>query len=111
MGELPWPKPSRGLHAMGGYNFEDSILISERVVKEDFTLVSHIRSSVYLVTLSLVRKRLRLIFPMLVKKHLRTSTMRGLFASVLRFDPAISSSEKYKKETQLTREAAWSYLR
>jgi DNA-directed RNA polymerase subunit beta len=36
------PERGRRVHALGGYNFEDSILISERIVKEDVFTSIHI---------------------------------------------------------------------
>ena len=42
MGELPGQRSSR-FHALGGYNFEDSIWISERVSKRIFTKYSYSR--------------------------------------------------------------------
>jgi DNA-directed RNA polymerase subunit beta len=36
------PERGRRLHALGGYNFEDSILISERLVKDDIFTSIHI---------------------------------------------------------------------
>ena len=37
------PEHARSVHAWNGYNFEDSILVSERVVQEDRFTTIHIR--------------------------------------------------------------------
>ncbi len=38
----PWPERRRGLHAVDGYNYEDSILISERILRDDVFTSIHI---------------------------------------------------------------------
>jgi DNA-directed RNA polymerase subunit beta len=46
MGELALgPQRAGGLHAWRGYNFEDAILVSEKLVKDDYYTSIHIRSS------------------------------------------------------------------
>jgi len=37
-----WAECSRRLHALGGYNFEDAILLSEKLVREDAFTSIHI---------------------------------------------------------------------
>lgn len=40
-GELARTQPEGGIHALKGYNFEDAIVISEKVVQEDIFTSRH----------------------------------------------------------------------
>ncbi len=53
----------------GGYNYEDSILVSERIVKEDIYTSIHIEEFETMARdTKLGKKKLQEIFPMLAKK-------------------------------------------
>ena len=41
-GEMAWQEPAGRLHVLGGYNFEDAIILSERLVKDDELTSIHI---------------------------------------------------------------------
>jgi DNA-directed RNA polymerase subunit beta len=69
-GELaPGSKCPMRVHALNGYNFEDAILISDRIVKEDIFTSIHIDEfEVGARDPNLVPKRLRAIFQILGRK-------------------------------------------
>ena len=74
-----------------GYNFEDSILISERVVKEDRFTSIHIQELTCIARdTKLGSEEITADIPMLVKVHWVVWMSPVLFISVLKWMPAIS---------------------
>ena len=73
-----------------GYNFEDSILVSERVVQEDRFTTIHIQELTCIARdTKLGRRRSPRIFRTLEKAHSASWMSRALFTSAQKWMPAI----------------------
>ena len=80
-----WSEHARGVHAWNGYNFEDSILISERVVAEDRCTSIHIGELVMMARdTKLGSEEITRDIPNCPSTNWRVWTSRASFTSVLK---------------------------
>ena len=102
MGNSPWAERLVAFMPWGGYNFEDAIVISERVVKEDiFTSFTSKNSKSRPVIRNKEKKKSPAIFPMLGRMHLQENLDEsGIIRIGPRLGPAISSLGKLPQKAR-----------